>query len=57
MISDANDMEKSYAGATACVVLITKSDIYCANAGDSRCVLSKKTKSKDLSVDHKPNNP
>ena len=29
-----------YTGCTACVALLTDSEIYCANAGDSRCVLS-----------------
>jgi protein phosphatase 1G len=29
-----------YTGCTACVALITETEIYCANAGDSRCVLS-----------------
>lgn len=45
---------ESMAGATCCVALITKTEIYCGNAGDTRCVLSKKGKSKDLSIDHKP---
>ena len=41
-------------GCTACVALITKSEIYVANAGDSRCVLSKKGSAVALSEDHKP---
>ena len=43
-------------GSTACVVLITQKQIYCANAGDSRAVLSKKNETVALSEDHKPSN-
>ena len=44
------------AGCTACVVLITKDSIYCANSGDSRCVLARGTKAVEMSEDHKPDN-
>jgi len=45
-------------GCTANVVLISDGGkkIYCANAGDSRCVLSEKGKAVPLSEDHKPGN-
>lgn len=43
-----------YTGCTACVILITETEIYCANAGDSRCVLSQSGTAIELSVDHKP---
>jgi serine/threonine protein phosphatase PrpC len=45
------------AGCTACVALITKTEIYCANSGDTRCVLAASGKAKDLSNDHKPDVP
>ena len=44
----------NYIGCTACVALICKTDIYVANAGDSRCVLSKGGIAVNLSEDHKP---
>jgi serine/threonine protein phosphatase PrpC len=47
---------KSTAGCTANVVLIHKNTIYCANAGDSRCVLSQEGVLIGLSEDHKPEN-
>ena len=43
-------------GCTANVVLITDKEIYCANAGDSRSVLSEGRKAIELSFDHKPDN-
>jgi len=50
------DDYETKAGATVNATLITKTHIYCANAGDSRTVLSCKAKSSDLSDDHKPQN-
>ena len=35
----ANQSFASDAGATACVVFITKDRIYCANSGDSRAIV------------------
>lgn len=45
---------ESFAGCTSCVCLIAKGQIYCANAGDSRCVLLSKGQAIALSEDHKP---
>ena len=45
-------------GCTAVTALITPTEIYVANAGDSRCVLCLKNGSpKEMSYDHKPDNP
>lgn len=43
-------------GCTANVSLIKDGIIYCANAGDSRCVIAQKGLAIDLSHDHKPDN-
>ena len=44
------------AGCTANVVLITRTRIYCANAGDSRCIIRDSNQVIPLSTDHKPDN-
>jgi len=44
------------AGCTACVALITKDSIICANSGDSRCVMARGTNAVEMSEDHKPDN-
>ncbi|XP_027330708.1 probable protein phosphatase 2C 60 isoform X2 [Abrus precatorius] len=41
-------------GSTACVAIIRNNQLFVANAGDSRCVISRKGQAYDLSRDHKP---
>jgi serine/threonine protein phosphatase PrpC len=50
-----NVNDEANAGTTACVVLITPKWIVCANAGDSRAVISRHgNQAVPLSTDHKP---
>ena len=53
------DMMLDAVGCTSNVVFIDKENrkIYVANAGDSRCVLSRNKKAVEMSKDHKPNDP
>ena len=48
----------NFTGCTATVCLVTKNEIYCANAGDSRTVIGRSggTTCEALSEDHKPDN-
>lgn len=41
-------------GSTACVAVIRNDELIVANAGDSRCVISRKGQAYNLSTDHKP---
>jgi serine/threonine protein phosphatase PrpC len=52
--SDQRSYQYSDAGCTANVVLVTDKKIYCANAGDSRSVISVGKQAHQLSEDHKP---
>lgn len=59
MALDEKVSKEEYAmdtGSTSCVILITEKHIICANAGDSRGVLSNNKKAVALSEDHKPDN-
>jgi protein phosphatase 2C family protein 2/3 len=42
-------------GTTVNAAMITDKEVVCANAGDTRCVVSCEKKAKDISQDHKPN--
>lgn len=43
-------------GCTSCVAIITEQKIFCANSGDSRCVLARGATAVEMSEDHKPDN-
>ncbi len=50
--------DPSYSGTTCCTLLINGPRLYCANAGDSRCVVvGKGGRVRQLSRDHKPCDP
>ncbi|XP_006493384.3 probable protein phosphatase 2C 60 isoform X1 [Citrus sinensis] len=49
-----SDFHGPTSGSTACVAIIRDKQLVVANAGDSRCVLSRKGQALNLSKDHKP---
>ncbi|KZV22230.1 putative protein phosphatase 2C 60 [Dorcoceras hygrometricum] len=51
---DEFDNKGPTSGSTACVAIIRNNQLIVANAGDSRCVLSRKGQACELSKDHKP---
>lgn len=51
---NGSEAGESFAGCTATTLLITPTEIICANAGDSRTVLSIGKKAEPMSEDHKP---
>jgi len=60
MLSDSGRKElgaSDESGCTATVALITPTEVFCCNAGDSRTIISKGKSAVDLSVDHKPSLP
>ena len=56
MLTDDN-MHDDPSGATSVVVFVKGNKVYCANAGDSRAIMSENGNVFELSYDHKPNNP
>ena len=51
---DFNEEPGNDSGCTAVVALIKGRKVYVANAGDSRCVISRSGKAIEMSFDHKP---
>ncbi|CAN4077189.1 unnamed protein product [Withania somnifera] len=49
-----SDFPGPTSGCTACVAIIRENQLIVANAGDSRCVISRKGQAYNLSRDHKP---
>ncbi|PHU29071.1 putative protein phosphatase 2C 60 [Capsicum chinense] len=49
-----SDFSGPTSGCTACVAIIRENQLIVSNAGDSRCVISRKGQAYNLSRDHKP---
>ncbi|PPS11054.1 hypothetical protein GOBAR_AA09594 [Gossypium barbadense] len=49
-----SDFSGPTSGSTACVAVLRNNQLFVANAGDSRCVISRKGQAYNLSRDHKP---
>jgi protein phosphatase 1G len=49
-----SDFAGPNSGSTACVAVVRDKQLFVANAGDSRCVISRKNQAYNLSRDHKP---
>lgn len=58
-LANREDSIANFTGCTATVVLVTKTDFWCANAGDSRSIVVRAGQGnllQELSFDHKPDN-
>ncbi|KAL7150670.1 hypothetical protein ABFS83_05G129800 [Erythranthe nasuta] len=49
-----SDFSGPTSGCTACVAIIRENQLVVANAGDSRCIISRNGQAYNLSMDHKP---
>ncbi|KAK4768997.1 hypothetical protein SAY86_027147 [Trapa natans] len=49
-----SDFSGPTSGSTACVAIVRNNQLFVANAGDSRCVISRNGQAYNLSRDHKP---
>lgn len=54
LLKVGNDVPGKDSGCTAVMALLHNNELYVANAGDSRCVLSRAGKAIEMSFDHKP---
>ena len=59
-LAEESEIDTAFSGSTCSSIIFTPSKLFCANVGDSRCILGKydgeKWFSKNLSYDHKPDN-
>ena len=57
-ISTETEIDATFSGSTCISLIYTPTKLFCANVGDSRCIIGKYDEkqwfSKDLSIDHKP---
>ena len=57
-LDEESEIDTAFSGSTCSSIIFTPSKLFCANVGDSRCILGKydgeKWFSKNLSNDHKP---
>ena len=56
-LRDSPQYKTDHSGCTAVTLLVTEKELFCANAGDSRCVLCRGGQAFLLSNDHKPSSP
>ena len=59
-LAEESEIDTAFSGSTCSSIIFTPSKLFCANVGDSRCIIGKydgeKWFSQNLSYDHKPDN-